>query len=152
MAKWVMVPVREEDVVEVLDWVVVREKGRPERGITSAEVNGGVRTYHGGFTEEELRDMLLKPTRSMGILLRYFATHPEEPVIRKELAEMAYEGAANPERSLNGGLGSFTKRNRGRYGKAEWPFQIIGYNDKLQQWEFMMDADTAEVIRRILEL
>lgn len=151
--KWVTVPVREEDVVEVLEWVLAKEKGRPERGRIPAEVNGdGVQTYHGGFTEEELRDMLLKPTRSMGILLRYFATHPEKPVTRKELAEMAYEGADNPERSLNGGLGSFTKRNRGRYGKDTWPFQIIEYNDNLQQWMFKMDAKTAEAIRRILGL
>jgi hypothetical protein len=126
----------------------------PKDGRLSAapsEEDGEVERYHGGLTEDELRDMLLKPTRAMGILLRYFATHPEEDVDRMEMTRLAY-GEDGTHSQLSGALGSFTRRNRGRYGRDVWPFYVSGYNEDRQQWTFRMDAKTAEAIRRILGL
>ncbi len=160
MATWITVPVREDFLVEVL--ALIQEKLGSDRG--TPQVEGSTRerlasqakesdeqTYHGGFTEGELHDMLLKPTRAMGILLRHFATHPDIDVTRKEMTELAYGEGARPSQ-LSGALGSFTRRNKGRYGKAEWPFYVSGYDEDLRQWKFRMDARTAEAIRRILGL
>ena len=123
--------------------------GRPSVVPTGEE--GDSDTYHGGLTEAELRDMLLKPTRAMGILLRYFATHPEVDVDRMEMTRLAY-GENGTHSQLSGALGSFTRRNRGRYGRDVWPFYVSGFDEGRQQWTFRMDARTAEAIRRILGL
>lgn len=67
------------------------------------------------------------------------------------MAELAYGEDARPSQ-LSGALGSFTRRNRGRYGKEAWPFYVSGYDEDLQQWKFRMDERTAGAIRRILGL
>ena len=161
MATWMTVPVREDFLGEVLALIQEKLKGdqvSPEREsstvqrvVTPEVKDSDVQTYHGGFTKDELRDMLLKPTRAMGILLRHFATHPETDVTRTEMAELAYGEGASPSQ-LSGALGSFTRRNRGRYGKDAWPFYVSGYDEERQQWLFKMDARTAEAIREILGL
>ena len=160
MATWVTVPVREDFLGEVLALIqdklegdrVSQEVGSSIVERVSPEVkDSNLQAYHGSLTEDELRDMLLKPTRAMGILLRHFATHPETDVTRKEMMELAYgEGASHSQ--LSGALGSFTRRNRGRYGRDVWPFYVSGYDEGLQQWKFRMDSSTAGAIRRILEL
>lgn len=81
----------------------------------------GTETYHGGLTEAELRDMLLKPTPAMGVFLRYFATHPEVDVDRMEMTRLPY-GENGTHSQLGGALGSFTRRNRGRYRRDVWPY------------------------------
>lgn len=161
MATWVMVPVREDFLGEVLALIQEKLEGDPDspemkaRSVVeraSSEIeNTDVQTYHGGFTEDELRDMLMKPTRAMGILLQYFATHPDTDVNRKEMMELAYGEDANHSQ-LSGALSSFTRRNKGRYDKNAWPFYVSGYNEELQQWTFKMDARTAEAMRLILGL
>lgn len=160
MATWVTVPVREDFLGEILALIQDKLKGdqvSPEVGVSIVErvspeiKDNDIQTYHGDLTEDELRDMLLKPTRAMGILLRHFATHPETDVTRKDMTELAYgEDASHSQ--LSGALGSFTRRNRGRYGRDVWPFYVSGYDEGLQQWKFRMDARTAGAIRRILEL
>ncbi len=154
------VPVREDFLAEVLALIQEKlgsaqaspqvEESTTERVSPEAK-ESDEQTYHGGFTEGELHDMLLKPTRAMGILLRHFATNPDIPVTRKKMTELAYGEGARPSQ-LSGALGSFTRRNKGRYGKAKWPFYVSGYDEDLRQWTFKMDARTAEVIRRILGL
>ncbi len=165
MANWVKVPVREDMMKEVIAVIqkhlqndqdstgVVAGSGPVDDSlwVTPSEEDGETETYYGGLTEAELRDMLLKPTRAMGILLRYFATHPEEDVDRMEMTRLAY-GEGGTHSQLSGALGSFTRRNRGRYGRDVWPFYVSGYNEDRQQWTFRMDARTAEAIRRILGL
>lgn len=163
MADWLKVPVREDMMKEVIEVIQNHlQEDQKATGVatdpvpvdgTSAAASEEDRTetYHAGLTEAELRDMLLKPTRAMGIILRYFATHPEEDVDRMEMARLAY-GESATHSQLSGALGSFTRRNRGRYGRDVWPFYVSGYDEDLQEWTFRMDAKTAEAIRRILEL
>ncbi len=165
VANWLMVPVREDMMKEVIDMIqkhlddgqdTTRGTANPDPvdggpSVAPSDEDGGVGPYYAGLTEADLRDMLLKPTRSMGILLRYFAIHPEEDVDRMEMTRLAY-GENGTHSQLSGALGSFTRRNRGRYGRDVWPFYVSGYDEERGQWTFRMDAKTAEAIRRILEL
>jgi hypothetical protein len=90
---------------------------------------------------------MLRPLPFLGVVKRgpFFARD------RMEMTRLAY-GENGTHSQLSGALGSFTRRNRGRYGRDVWPFYVSGYDEDRQQWTFRMDAKTAEAIRRILEL
>jgi hypothetical protein len=147
MSNWVMVPVPEDAVPEILEEVLQRvRQPRP----TEVEARPPEDAYYGGWTEDELRNVLENPTRAMGIVLRSLATHPGEWLEINILAEEVYgEGASGNQ--LGGALGSFTRRVKGRYGKDKWPFEAR-YDEDEHQWKYRMDDRTAEVIRRILGL
>ncbi len=138
VARWVPVSVPEEMVPEVMEAVLERIATQPsEDGL------------FGGWTEDELRDVLRNPTRSVGIVLRYMATHFEEKVYVPKLAEEVYgEGATSNQ--IGGALGSFTRRIK-KYNKDKWPFEVR-YDDEREEWYYWMEEETAEVIRRILAL
>ncbi|MDP9439854.1 MAG: hypothetical protein M3P49_14115, partial [Actinomycetota bacterium] len=108
--------------------------------------------YYGGWTEDELRDALKHPTRAMGIILPYLATHrPEEEWVgAPELAKKVYGQGGNSSQ-LGGALSSFTRRVKSSYGKETWPFDART-NEETKIWEYRMDPETAAAIRRILGL
>lgn len=71
-----------------------------------------------------------------------------EKVDARELAELVYGEGAHPQK-IGGALGSFTKSNKSKYGKTEWPFHAA-HNKEKWVWEYWMDADVAEKILRFM--
>ena len=145
--RWVPVPVPEDMILDVMNYVLQRvgQLRTPKIAVPPPED-----AYHGGWTEDELRDALKNPTRAMGKVFRYLAARPDEWVQAPVLAKEVYgEGASSNK--LGGALGSFTKRVHRRYSKTSWPFEAR-LNQDTKVWEYCMDARTAEVIRRILGL
>jgi hypothetical protein len=143
--KWVPLSVPEDMVPEVMGAVLERV-GQAQPPEVAAHPPDDA--YHGGWTEDELRDSLKNPTRAMGIVLRYLATHPGDWVEAPELAKEVYgQGASSNQ--IGGALGAFTRRVHSRYHKTDWPFEAR-LNEEKKVWEYGMDERTAAVIRRIL--
>ncbi|MDP9479231.1 MAG: hypothetical protein M3R38_26725 [Actinomycetota bacterium] len=148
--RWVLVPVPEEMVPEIMEAVLgrVRSSRIPEAAAPPPQEEA----YFGGWTEDELRDALKHPTRAMRIILPYLATHhPEEEWVgAPELAKEVYGEDGNSSQ-LGGALSSFTRRVKSTYGKETWPFDARP-NEDTKIWEYRMDPKTAAAIRRILGL
>ena len=155
---WILVPVPEDMVRDVMEAVLRRKEvtGGEHQSQSAPTQSALMETpppedvYYGGWTEDELRDLLKKPTRAMGIILRALATHPDGRIDLTTLAEAAYgEGASGNQ--LGGALGAFTRRINGRYGKDKWPFWVE-LDEENDTWVYVMDPKTQDVIRRILGL
>lgn len=145
MFRWVQISVPEDMVPEFLEAVLERVRQLKPPTVAAHPPEDA---YHGGWTEDELRDALRNPTRAMGIVFRYLATHPEEWVEASKLAKEVYGQEASPNQ-IGGALGSFTRRVQGRYDKETWPFEAR-LNEEKNVWEYRMDERTAAAIRRIL--
>jgi hypothetical protein len=155
MTIWVNMPIPEHIVKEVMS-MVMQEISGEESTVQSQSVDkrtDSVDTYFRGWTEAELRLLLDNPTRSVSIIIPYLAEHPGDWVGSPTLAILVYGDNATGNQ-LGGALGSLTRRVMRDFGKPSeraWPFDAR-LNEDTGFWEYRMDEETAEVVRRILGL
>jgi hypothetical protein len=98
------------------------------------------------WTEEELRKVWRDSGPAMRTTLELLAKHEGKPVSGDRIA--AALGRKDRGHTVAGMMGAFGRRMKGRHG-GRWPF-TAEWNAANGYWEYLMDADTAERLLRVL--